>query len=113
MALLGEMHLIPSSTSWFNLPRAQGVSYAAQESWVLNDTIKNDIVFNTPMHIQRYKKVLYQYCLERDLELFDAGDETEVGEQGLTLSGGIIVIVLRDSGRDLFVGDHEIRIHIA
>ncbi|KAF7377837.1 hypothetical protein MSAN_00207200 [Mycena sanguinolenta] len=88
MALLGEMHLIPSSTSWFNLPRAQGVSYAAQESWVLNDTIKNNILFNAPMDIQRYKKVLYQCCLERDLELFDAGDQTEVGEKGLTLSGG-------------------------
>ncbi|KAJ7837802.1 hypothetical protein B0H14DRAFT_2449202 [Mycena olivaceomarginata] len=89
MALLGEMHLVPSSpASWFNLPRAKGVSYAAQESWVLNDTIKNNILFNAPMDVQRYKKVLYQCCLERDLELFDAGDETEVGEKGLTLSGG-------------------------
>jgi ABC-type multidrug transport system fused ATPase/permease subunit len=26
--------------------------------------------------------------LERDLELFEAGDKTEVGEKGLTLSGG-------------------------
>jgi ABC-type bacteriocin/lantibiotic exporter with double-glycine peptidase domain len=26
--------------------------------------------------------------LERDLELFEAGDLTEVGEKGLTLSGG-------------------------
>ncbi|KAF7368865.1 ATP-binding cassette transporter [Mycena venus] len=89
MALLGEMHMIPSSpASWFNLPRTKGVSYAAQESWVLNDTIKNNILFNTPMDAERYKKVLYQCCLERDLELFDAGDETEVGEKGLTLSGG-------------------------
>ncbi|KAJ7041534.1 hypothetical protein C8F04DRAFT_1208348 [Mycena alexandri] len=89
MALLGEMHLIPSSTaSWFNLPRVQGVSYAAQESWVLNDTVKNNILFNAPMDAQRYKKVIHQCCLERDLQLFDAGDETEVGEKGLTLSGG-------------------------
>ena len=36
----------------------------------------------------RYKKVLYQCSLERDLELFEAGDQTEVGEKGLTLSGG-------------------------
>jgi ABC-type multidrug transport system fused ATPase/permease subunit len=32
--------------------------------------------------------VLYQCSLERDLDLFEAGDETEVGEKGLTLSGG-------------------------
>ncbi|KAJ7773843.1 hypothetical protein B0H16DRAFT_1510188 [Mycena metata] len=90
MALLGEMHFIPTSTttSWFNLPRAQGVSYAAQESWVLNDTIKNNILFNAPMDQQRYAKVVHSCCLERDLQLFDAGDETEVGEKGLTLSGG-------------------------
>ncbi|KAJ7147409.1 P-loop containing nucleoside triphosphate hydrolase protein [Mycena crocata] len=89
MALLGEMHHVPSSpSSWFNLPRDKGVSYAAQESWVMNDTIKNNILFNAPMDTERYKKVLHQCCLERDLELFDAHDETEVGEKGLTLSGG-------------------------
>lgn len=29
--------------------------------------------------------VLYQCALKRDLELFEAGDKTEVGEKGLTL----------------------------
>jgi hypothetical protein len=37
IGLIGEMHFVPSGpTSWFNLPRAKGVSYAAQESWVQN-----------------------------------------------------------------------------
>lgn len=41
MALLGEMHFLPSGPdSAFWLPREGGVAYAAQESWVLNDTIK-------------------------------------------------------------------------
>ena len=41
MALLGEMHYIPSGPeSWANLPRTGGVAYAAQESWVQNETIK-------------------------------------------------------------------------
>lgn len=41
MALLGEMHFIPSGPhSCFNLPRDNGVAYAAQESWVQNETIK-------------------------------------------------------------------------
>ena len=29
--------------------------------------------------------VIYQCALEQDLEMFEAGDETEVGERGLTL----------------------------
>ncbi|KAJ3850966.1 hypothetical protein EV368DRAFT_74841 [Lentinula lateritia] len=92
MALLGEMHFIPRNSgihqSWFNLPRERGVAYAAQESWVQNATIKENIIFDSPFEATRYRQVLYQCALEKDLELFQAGDETEVGEKGLTLSGG-------------------------
>ncbi|KII93466.1 hypothetical protein PLICRDRAFT_35686 [Plicaturopsis crispa FD-325 SS-3] len=89
MALLGELHFIPSApTSWYGLPRSGGVAYAAQESWVQNETIKENIIFGNPFDETRYKKVLHQCGLERDLTLFDAGDRTEVGEKGLTLSGG-------------------------
>ncbi|KAJ7246497.1 multidrug resistance-associated ABC transporter [Mycena rebaudengoi] len=89
LALLGEMHFIPAGPeSWFNLPRSNGVAYCDQTSWVLNDTIRNNILFGTPMDEERYKKVLYQCALEPDLALLEAGDQSEVGERGLTLSGG-------------------------
>ncbi|KAJ7501621.1 hypothetical protein B0H11DRAFT_2275231 [Mycena galericulata] len=99
MALLGEMHFVPSGpTSWYNLPRVNGISYAAQESWVQNETIKarcsersENILFGAKFNAERYKKaggVIHQCALERDLMLFEAGDATEVGEKGLTLSGG-------------------------
>ncbi|KAJ7700789.1 P-loop containing nucleoside triphosphate hydrolase protein [Mycena rosella] len=88
MALLGEMHFIPSSRdSWFNLGQ-QKVAYAAQQSWVLPDTIKANIVFGASFDSDRYNKVLYQCGLEPDLEMFVAGDLQEIGEGGLTLSGG-------------------------
>lgn len=34
------------------------------------------------------RSAIHQCALARDLTLFDAGDHTEVGERGLTLSGG-------------------------
>lgn len=43
LALLGELHYIPSvviDDSWYNLPRDAGVSFCAQEPWILNETIK-------------------------------------------------------------------------
>lgn len=45
LALLGELHFDHSqgtigAESWYNLPREGGVSYCAQESWVMNQTIK-------------------------------------------------------------------------
>lgn len=62
---------------------------------------KDNIVFGSEYEEARYKKgmkssksnrglsdriiVLYQCGLEHDLQLFDAGDLTEVGEKGLTL----------------------------
>jgi len=53
----GEMHFIPSGAdSWFSLPRDQGVAYAAQESWVQNDTIRENILFGTPYDEDRYRK---------------------------------------------------------
>ncbi|KAF9054886.1 multidrug resistance-associated ABC transporter [Panaeolus papilionaceus] len=108
MALLGEMHFVKSKPdAWYNLPRSMGIAYATQESWVQNDTIKNNIVFGAQYDVERYRKgkfffivyetdlidtvrlpVIKQCALEQDLKLFDAGDETEVGERGLTLSGG-------------------------
>lgn len=83
------MYFIPTdSESLFSLPRSDGIAFAPQESWVLNDTIKNNVLFTTPFDEERYKKVLYQCAMETDIALFDAGDETEVGEKGITLSGG-------------------------
>ncbi|CAE6514065.1 unnamed protein product [Rhizoctonia solani] len=89
MALLGEMHFTPSGPdSWFALPREGGIAYAAQEAWVLNQTIRDNILFGSEYDESRYNKVLSQCALNKDLALFDAGDQTEVGEKGLTLSGG-------------------------
>jgi ABC-type multidrug transport system fused ATPase/permease subunit len=83
------MHFIPTTPdSWFNLPRKNGVAYAAQESWVQNATIRDNILFGSDFDAVRYRKVIKQCALEKDLELFEAGDQTEVGEKGLTLSGG-------------------------
>ncbi|KAM5536848.1 hypothetical protein V8D89_009566 [Ganoderma adspersum] len=89
MALLGEMHAIPSGPeSFVELPREGGVALAAQESWIQNETIRENILFRAPYDETRYKKVITQCALERDLALFDAGDKTEVGEKGITMSGG-------------------------
>ncbi|PPQ71821.1 hypothetical protein CVT26_007735 [Gymnopilus dilepis] len=90
MALLGEMYLLPSRNqdAWVSLPREKGIAYAAQESWIQNATIRDNILFNSSYEEERYRKVLHQCALEYDLQLFEAGDLTEVGERGLTLSGG-------------------------
>ena len=86
LALCGELHFEREGpSSWYGLPRGGGIAYAAQEGWVQNATIRDNILFGSPYDPVRYSTVLKQCALERDLELFEAGDMTEVGEKGLTL----------------------------
>jgi ABC-type multidrug transport system fused ATPase/permease subunit len=54
----------------------------------VNATIKENILFASPFDENRYKEVIAICALERDLEILDAGDQTLVGEKGITLSGG-------------------------
>jgi hypothetical protein len=51
------MHFMPSTVdSWFNLPRTGGVAYAAQESWVQNESIRDNILFGSQYDKERYEK---------------------------------------------------------
>lgn len=56
--------------------------------WVQNATVKDNIVFGLEFNEERYKAVIYACSLESDLEILPAGDRTEIGERGITLSGG-------------------------
>ncbi|GJJ15115.1 hypothetical protein Clacol_009390 [Clathrus columnatus] len=100
MALLGEMYYIPiGNESGFQLPRDGGIALVVQEGWVQSGTIKecsitaltlvkSNILFGSEYDETRYKKVIFQCGLQQDLTLFEAGDNTEIGERGFTLSGG-------------------------
>lgn len=74
MALLGEMHFRPSGpSSWRNLPRHLGVAYAAQESWILNQTIRASSRFqvgsNSPSDSQnRTTFFLVQVLMKNDTQ---------------------------------------------
>ncbi|GMK57331.1 hypothetical protein CspeluHIS016_0401650 [Cutaneotrichosporon spelunceum] len=64
------------------------VAYCAQTAWLIGATIRENIVFGSEWDEARYKAVVHACALERDFEIFDLGDETEVGEKGTTCSGG-------------------------
>ena len=99
MALLGEMTLLngkvylPGGYDRLTLkPREDGltesVAYCAQQAWLVNDTIKQNIIFASPYDEQRYQNVLAACALKQDLEVFENGDLTLVGEKGIVVSGG-------------------------
>ena len=66
----------------------EGVAYASQQPWILNATVRDNILFGLPYDEERYNKVVRNCSLVRDFEVLIAGDETEIGERGINLSGG-------------------------
>ncbi|GAW19331.1 hypothetical protein ANO14919_088170 [Xylariales sp. No.14919] len=100
MALLGEMTLtkgnvyLPGGRSREDVRPdpatglADTCAYVAQTAWLVNANIRENILFSSAYDEKRYKNVLVACALERDLQILDNGDETLVGENGITLSGG-------------------------
>lgn len=82
--ILGEMHKLNSGTININGTRA----YVAQQAWIQNATLKDNILFGRPYDEATYNQVLQASCLITDLNIMPAGDQTEIGEKGINLSGG-------------------------
>lgn len=82
-ALLGELNKCHGIMNVNGL-----LSYASQEPWLFNGSIKRNIIFVDVFNEKRYNQVLKVCCLETDLDLLPLRDETIVGERGAGLSGG-------------------------
>jgi ABC-type multidrug transport system fused ATPase/permease subunit len=64
------------------------VAYCPQAPWLIGATIRENILFGRPYEKSRYDSVIAACALERDLEIFEEGDKTIVGEKGTVCSGG-------------------------
>jgi ABC-type bacteriocin/lantibiotic exporter with double-glycine peptidase domain len=59
-----------------------------QNPWIQNMSIKDNILFGKPFNQPKYEETLRICQLDLDLASLPAGDETEIGEKGINLSGG-------------------------
>jgi ABC-type multidrug transport system fused ATPase/permease subunit len=112
LALLGEMMplpggriILPKCTSRIDSDGLMySLSYAAQSSWLRQQSIKENILFDYPYDETKYRLVVESCALQPDLDIFEDGDATEIGarydvfalqmdwfssvQSGVTLSGG-------------------------
>ena len=63
-------------------------SLIAQNAWITNQTLRNNILFGEEFDQKRYNEVIDVCGLEQDLEGFEDGDQIMIGERGINLSGG-------------------------
>ena len=101
-ALLGEMPAVEDDTQIVNANKIANVSktdckngnnlsssfcidpsiaYVAQQPWIQNATLRDNILFHSAFVRERYLRVISACALEADLALLPAGDLTEIGEK--------------------------------
>ena len=82
-AILGEVQKVSGES------RVRGkIAYFGQNPFIMNDTVKGNILFGKSeesVDNDLYQLAVRSACLEHDLKLFSAGDQTEIGEKGINL----------------------------
>ncbi|GAA5830633.1 hypothetical protein JCM11251_002541 [Rhodosporidiobolus azoricus] len=82
-SVLGEMNKVSGSVT------VRGtVAYTAQQPWIMGGTVKSNITFGHRFEQEFYELVVEACALKEDLKMLPQGDATEVGEKGISLSGG-------------------------
>lgn len=85
------------------------IAYAPQVPWILNASLRENILFGLPYNKDIYDKIIDCCCLNADIEMLPGGDMTEIGEKGINLSGGqkqrLSLARLAYSGADVLLLD--------
>jgi ABC-type multidrug transport system fused ATPase/permease subunit len=84
-ALLGEMHRLDGKVKWAS---GSVIGYASQKPWLLNATLRENILFGQPYRPRRYGRIIGACSLQPDIDILPGKDLTEIGEKGINLSGG-------------------------
>lgn len=63
-------------------------AYVAQQPWVMNANVRENIIFGHRWDPVFYEKTIHACALVEDMKSLPDGDQTEVGERGISLSGG-------------------------
>ncbi|WKX90939.1 hypothetical protein Q1695_009632 [Nippostrongylus brasiliensis] len=83
LALLGEMEKLHGYVG-----RRGVAAYVPQLPWIRNSTLRSNIIMDKPFDKAFYNEVIDACALRQDLAQLTNGDQTEIGEKGINLSGG-------------------------
>jgi ATP-binding cassette subfamily C (CFTR/MRP) protein 1 len=65
------------------------IAYVGQQAWIMNATLRDNILFSKPYDRNLYERTITACGLKPDIDILPAGDMTEIGERGINLSGGL------------------------
>lgn len=71
-----------------NVAAGETVAYVSQQAWIRNATLRENVLFGAHFDSARYEAVVEMCALKPDLAILPGGDQVEIGEKGINLSGG-------------------------
>jgi ABC-type multidrug transport system fused ATPase/permease subunit len=83
LAILGEMKALTGE-----ITIGGDIGYSPQRSWIMNGSVRDNILFGRELDEARYWAVVRQCAIEHDLAGLPHGDHTLIGDKGINLSGG-------------------------
>lgn len=84
-AILGEIEHISGTRQ---MRRGLRIAFCDQEPWLLDQSVKENIIGSLPFEEEWYGRVVEACALGQDITGFAEGDDTGVGSGGSALSGG-------------------------
>nr|QFR37211.1 ABC transporter [Cyberlindnera americana] len=82
-SILGDLNRIEGSVTIHG-----NVAYVGQVPWIMNGSVKENILFGHKYDAEFYDKTVKACALTVDFAILKDGDQTLVGEKGISLSGG-------------------------
>ena len=62
------------------------IGFISQKPWIINDTVRNNILFGKEFNQKAYKATIKFACLEQDLKILPKHDMTEIGKTNNLIS---------------------------
>ena len=78
--LLSLFHSAHTSNCFTHF-RSLRVAYVAQRAWLMNATLRDNVLFGSVFDAEKYEEVVQKSALMPDIEILIAGDQTEIGEK--------------------------------
>ncbi|KAJ2560320.1 ATP-binding cassette glutathione S-conjugate transporter ycf1, partial [Coemansia sp. RSA 1813] len=83
LSICGEVEMTKGSGAVFG-----SVALMEQTPWIMNDTVRENILFGRKYDKKHYRRVVEACALADDIRIWTNGDKTVIGEQGINISGG-------------------------
>ncbi|KAJ2807332.1 Multidrug resistance-associated protein 1 [Coemansia guatemalensis] len=83
LSICGEVQMLSGSGKTLG-----SIAYLEQTPWIMNDSLRANILFGRKFDEALYKKVIHACAFVEDMATWPAGDMSVIGENGINISGG-------------------------